>query len=250
MLLALLGALVIGISLGLLGAGGSMLTLPILIFILQRPEKLAIAESLAIVACIACVGALPYALRAQIHWKSVLCFGIPGMLGAYLGAYGSHQLSSGVQLMIFSFLLLFVAVMMIFDYPSFEHKPVLSHSIGLIALEGFGIGCITGSLGVGGGFLIVPCLVLFNNLSMLLAVGTSLAIITLNALTGFIEQLLTLQALHMQVSWETIGVISIAGILGCLGGSLISKKISPMHLRRGFGLSVLLIGIYIMWSQF
>lgn len=249
MLVALLGAIVIGISLGLLGSGGSILTVPILIFILQRPEKLAIAESLAIVACVAVAGALPYALRAQIHWKSVLYFGLPGMLGAYLGAYGASYMSSMVQLTLFSLIMLLVAGMMFFNFPSFEKTSATPYSIWLTVLEGFIVGCLTGCLGIGGGFLIVPTLVLFNNLSMFFAIGTSLIIIAMNALTGFIRQLVTLNALHMQVSWETIGMISIAGILGCLMGSLINTKISQQRLRQGFSLSILMMGIYLILKQ-
>lgn len=249
MTLALLGALVIGMSLGLLGSGGSILTVPVLVFILHRPEKLAIAESLAIVGCIAFMGALPYAFRKNIDWKSVFCFGVPGILGAYAGACGSSYISGTIQLIIFAFIMLVVAGTMILGPPSFERGNFSQYSIRLTCLEGFLVGCLTGFIGVGGGFLIVPALVLLSHLSMPFAIGTSLVIISMNSFTGFFEQLFNLRALQMEVSWETIGIITIAGIAGSFTGSFIGKKISPIRLRQVFGLSVFLMGTYILWSQ-
>lgn len=249
MVLALLGALCIGISLGLIGAGGSILTVPVLIFIVQRPEKLAIAESLAIVGGVAFMGAIPYALRSQIHWKSVFLLGIPGMLGAYLGACGSYYISGSIQLILFAVIMLGVAGIMLGTSPSLEKEIPFQQAMSVTTIEGFLIGCLTGCIGVGGGFLIIPTLVLFNHLSMYLAIGTSLMIISLNALTGFIKQLSALNALHMQVSWEIISLISVMGILGSLGGSYLSNTISQLRLRQGFGLSVLLIGTYILLKK-
>ncbi len=248
MALALLGALVIGMSLGLLGSGGSILTLPVLVFILNRPEKLAIAESLAIVGCIACLGAIPYAMRRHIDWKSALFFGVPGMLGAYIGASGSYYISGDLQLIIFAFVMLIVSFLMIAGPPSFE-KFASFRSIWLTILEGFLVGCLTGFIGVGGGFLIVPALVFLSQLPMPIAIGTSLVIIAINSLTGFMEHLLTLHALNMQVSWETIVIIACAGILGSFAGSLIAKNISQIRLRQAFGVSVLVMGTYILWTQ-
>ena len=180
MTLALLGALAIGISLGLLGSGGSILTVPILVFILKRPEKLAITESLAIVGFIAAVAALSYARRTQIHWRSILLFGVPGMLGAYAGASGSCYISSTLQLTLFAIVMLVVAVVMLFGPSSFEKFNSSQYSTWLIVAEGFIVGCLTGFLGVGGGFLIVPVLIIFGNLSIFFAIGTSLVIIAMN----------------------------------------------------------------------
>jgi hypothetical protein len=249
MTLALLGALVIGLSLGLLGSGGSILTVPVLVFILQRPEKLAIAESLAIVGSVACMGALPYALRKNIHWKSVFFFGLPGMLGAYVGACGSYYISGTVQLIVFAFVMLIVAGVMFFGPPSFDQFAPLQDGIWLTALEGFLVGCLTGFIGVGGGFLIVPALVLLSHLSMHFAIGTSLIIIAMNSFTGFIEQLFVLSKLQMQVDWQMIAIIATAGILGSLIGSLVAKKISQIHLRQTFGIGVLVMGIYILINR-
>jgi uncharacterized protein len=250
MILVFLGALVIGMSLGLLGSGGSILTLPVLVFILHRPEKLAIAESLAIVGLIALVGGLPYAIRNHIHWKSVFFFGLPGMLGASIGSYGSYYISGTVQLTLFAIVMLGAAGIMFFGPVSYEKLTPSQSSRIITIVEGLGVGCLTGLIGVGGGFLIVPALVFLSNLPMFFAVGTSLIIIAMNSLTGFIEQFVILHALHMAVSWEIIGMISITGILGSFAGSFIAKRISQIRLRQIFGCGILLMGIYIFIKQF
>lgn len=246
MMLALLGALVIGMSLGLLGSGGSILTVPVLVFILHRPEKLAVAESLAIVGFVALIGAIPYALRYQIHWSSVLFFGLPGMLGACVGGCGSYYISSSLQLTLFAFVMLAVAGMMLFGPSSFDKSTPFQQSVWLVILEGFLAGCLTGFMGVGGGFLIVPALVIFSHLSMSLAVGTSLVIIAMNCFTGFFEHRFVLDALHLSVDWKIIGMISIAGILGSFIGNLINEKTPQIYLRKIFGLGVLVMGLYIL----
>lgn len=246
---ALVGALIIGMSLGLLGSGGSILTVPVLVFILDRPEKLAIAESLAIVGCIAFMGAVPYAIRQQIHWKTVFFFGLPGMLGAYFGACGSDYVSSQLQLIVFACVMLIVAGMMFFSSYSFQIHLPSQQPLWMTAIEGYCIGCLTGFIGVGGGFLIIPALVLLSQLSMYLAIGTSLAIISLNSLTGFIKQFINLHALEMHVSWETIVLISITGVLGSFVGSFFVTKISQIQLKKAFSLSVLVISLYILFQK-
>lgn len=248
MALALLGALLIGITLGLLGSGGSIVTVPILLFILQRPEKLAIAESLAIVGSVACAGAIPYILRQQVQWMSVLFFGFPGIGGAYLGAYVSYYISGTLQVMLLGLTMLVVAGTMFVNPSSFK-LPSSRLPIWVMMIEGFCVGMLTGLIGVGGGFLIVPTLVLFHQLPMHFAVGTSLVIIVLNSFTGFVEQLIALEALQMYVNWEIIGTISIFGILGSFAGSFLSSQISAVNLRKLFSLSVLIIGVYILLQK-
>lgn len=246
MILALLGALAIGVSLGLLGSGGSIITVPILVFILQRPEKIAICESLAIVGSVALVGAIPYMLRGQVKWKGVLLFGVPGMLGAWLGGWVCYYISGTIQLIFFAFVMLIVAGIMLSNQSIFEKMTFACQSVEVTILEGFFIGCLTGLIGVGGGFLIVPSLVLLCNLSMPFAIGTSLVIIAMNALIGFVQQLFVLKALHLSVDWKIIVTISIAGILGGLYGGWIGNRIPQIYLRKAFGLSVLAMGSYII----
>lgn len=249
MILALLSALIVGISLGLLGSGGSICTVPVLVFILQRPEKVAIAESLAIVGSIAVVAAIPYILRTQVHWRSVLLFGLPGVGGAYFGGYESYYISGFIQLTIFALIMIVVAGIMLFGSPPVNQPTPYQQPPLLTILEGFLLGCMTGCIGVGGGFLIVPALVILNHLSMSFAIGTSLIIITMNAFTGFFRQLVVLDALQLNVDWRVIVVISIVGILGSLAGSSIGKNISQIYLRKIFGLNALAMGMYILFSR-
>ncbi len=249
MALALLGALSIGLTLGLLGFGGSILTVPLLVFILDRPEKIAVAESLAIVGLVAIAGVIPYALRRQIDWKSVLFFGIPGMLGASLGACGSYFISGSVHLTLFSIAMVAAAVMMLMNPSSEIQRLSYVPSKRRMITKGFFIGGLTGLIGVGGGFLIVPALVILCNLPVHYAVGTSLVIIAMNSLIGFVNQLIALHFLDLHVSWSIIVIISITGILGCLGGILLSKRITQTGLKKIMGCSILALGAYILFIK-
>ena len=164
--MAWLGALVVGLSLGLLGSGGSILTVPVLIFLVGEPEKVAIAESLAIVGGIALVGSLPFAVRKLIDWRSVAFFGVPGMAGAYLGALLSRYVSGGFQLALFALIML-VAAFFMFRPPAVPRSAAAApRRPWKIGLDGLVVGVLTGFVGVGGGFLIVPALVLLGGLSM------------------------------------------------------------------------------------
>lgn len=246
MVFALLGALLIGITLGLLGSGGSILTVPVLVFLLQRPEKQAIAESLAIVGCIALLGSIPYILRSQVHWRSVLFFGLPGMMGSCLGGNCSFYVSGSFQLILFALAMIFVACLMIFGPTSFDKITPYQQSIWVTILEGFLIGCLTGFIGIGGGFIIVPALAILSNLPMSLAVGTSLVIIAMNSFIGFLGHLVNLSALQLHVDWSIIGIIAMLGVLGSFTGGLVGERMSHFHLRKLFGVSVLMLGLYIL----
>lgn len=249
MILALVGAIIIGLSLGLIGSGGSILTIPVLVFILDRPEKLAVSESLAIIAIIAIAAVIPYALRKQIDWRSVFYFGLPGIFGASFGAWGSYFISGWFQLILFSFAVMGAASFMLFA--PLPQEKLASHSYTKlnIAIKGALAGSLAGLIGMGGGFLIVPTLVIFCQLSMPMAIGTSLVIIVINATTGFIEHLVILELLKIHVSWFTIVLISSTGILGSIVGALLSKNIHPALLKKIFGCSLLLIAAYTLYMQ-
>lgn len=247
MLLIFLGALAIGASLGLLGSGGSILTVPVLIYILQRPDKLAIAESLAIVGGIALAGATPYVLRGWVHWKSVLCFGLTGMAGAALGAFAARFVTSPVQLSLFACTMLVATWVMLWGPPI--PSPETTRSSRMIILDGFIVGCLTGFLGIGGGFLIVPALVLFGKLSMHLAIGTSLVIIAMNAFTGFLGQWIEFHHLHLQVSWKVILLVAAVGTLGSLAGSLFGSKLDQSQLKRIFALFIFIVAMLLLLRE-
>lgn len=243
MIFAWLGAALIGLSLGLLGSGGSILTVPVLVYLVGEPEKLAIAESLAIVGGISVIGAVPYALKRQIDWRSVVWFGIPGIVGTTLGSALSVQLSGAAQLLLFAVVMLLAAGMM-FRPAVKEDTRVALRSPWQTSLEGLGVGILTGLVGVGGGFLIIPALVLLGGLPMGLAVGTSLTIITLNSVTGFLKHLSMVEGPGLH--WTLILVFTFIGILGSFLGARLGKRVSNASLKRGFAGFLVVMGLYVL----
>lgn len=245
--LAWLGALLIGISLGLLGSGGSILTVPVLVYVIGEPDKIAIAESLGIVGAISLIGAIPYAFQKTIHWRSVVLFGIPGMVGTYLGAWISKFLPGSAQLALFAVVMLVAAMMMLRrqKIPTVEH----TRDWWKVALEGISVGIITGLVGVGGGFLIVPALVLLGGLSMHLAIGTSLIIIALKSFTGFLKYLDVLSGSGHSIDWKLILLFTIIGIVGSFAGGRMARSISQTALRTGFAIFLILMGVFILWNN-
>ena len=248
---ALLGALLIGISLGLLGSGGSILTVPVLIYIVGEPEKLAIAESLGIVASISLFGAIPYAWRKEVDWKSVLYFGVPAMGGTYVGADISQYMSGNTQLIIFAIVMLFAAFLMVKNNPRIEkkRKEVGTVTKGVLLVEGVVVGIVTGLVGVGGGFLIIPALVLVGGLNMRIAVGTSLFIIAAKSSLGFYKYLDVMRAAKLDINWELLGVFTVIGILGSFVGGRLSRKVPQKTLKRGFGVFLILMGAWILYNN-
>jgi uncharacterized membrane protein YfcA len=246
MVIALIGALAIGLSLGLLGSGGSILTVPVLVLVLGRPEKIAIAESLGIVGGIALAGAIPYGLRGQVHWRSVVFFGVPGMIGSTIGAIASHHVDGRILLAIFAVVMLAAAWMMLRG-PRLGDSAKPRHSaIWQIAIDGLLLGVLTGFVGVGGGFLIVPALVLLLGLPMRLAIGTSLCVISLNAVTGFIKHHNQLHDAGLDVDWNIIIMILAVGVIGSFAGNFIGTKLNQRTLRQCFGWFLVAMAIVIL----
>lgn len=240
----------IGLSLGLLGSGGSILTVPVLIYLVGESSKVAIAESLAIVGCISLFGALPHVRSGNVQWRSVLLFGLPGMLGTYLGsALGAH-LSGVVQLTLFAVVMLLSATFM-FRSPLGQGEPAAkpARPAYQTAAQGLGVGVLTGVVGVGGGFLIVPALVLLGGLPMRYAVGTSLAIITLNSLTGFFKHLRQLPAGAEGLDWSLIAMFALIGVMGSFLGARLGKQVSNTALRKGFAVFLVLMGLYVLGTN-
>jgi len=247
---AWLGALAIGLSLGLLGSGGSILTVPVLIFLVGESEKVAIAESLAIVGVIAMVGALPFAVRRRIAWRSVVFFGVPGMGGAYLGAALSRYVSGAFQLGLFA-VIMFVAAVLMFRPPAVPRdvQEPRQRAPWKIGVEGFAVGVLTGFVGVGGGFVIVPALVLLGGLSMHFAVGTSLVIIALKSFTGFAKYLDVLASLGLAVNWQLIGTFALIGALGTFIGNWIGGRVPQQRLREAFAVFLVVMGAFVLYTS-
>ena len=242
----ILGGLVVGLSLGLLGSGGSILTVPVLVYLAGHAEKTAIAEALAIVGIIAAVGCLPYARAGLVHWRSVVFFGGPGMIGTWLGAVVSRFVPGSLQLVMFGVVILVASWRMfrgrIPDLPA----DTTSRSALKIIPEGLLLGILTGFVGVGGGFLIVPALVLMGKLPMRQAIGTSLVVIALNAITGFLKHLDILSGLGLGVDWPTIGVFAVVGMAGSLAGHRIGGSLNQRQLRTGFASVLVVMGLLIL----
>jgi uncharacterized membrane protein YfcA len=251
MILSWIGALLVGLSLGLLGSGGSILTVPVLIYLAGESEKVAIAESLGIVGAISFAGFIPYALKQQVHWRSVILFGLPGMAGTYGGAMAAEFVSGTFQLLLFAVVMFAAAVMMFRDKKHLKAADniEISHAWWKIVLEGLAVGVLTGLVGVGGGFLIVPALVLLGGLPMGLAVGTSLLIIALKSFSGFYKYLDVLDGLNLSVNWELVLVFSLIGAAGSLIGNKVAGKISNERLKKGFAGFLVLMGAYIIFMN-
>ncbi|MFM2485972.1 sulfite exporter TauE/SafE family protein [Celerinatantimonas yamalensis] len=245
-LIAWPAALAIGLSLGLLGSGGSILTIPVLIYLCGLSEKMAIASALIIVACISFVGAMPYIRAQKVQWKVVFGFGMPGMFGTYLGAYASHWISGTIQLVLFAIVMISAAFFMIRRPAPHSTAPLQWYRL---LGGGFLVGIVTGLVGVGGGFLIVPALLLLARIEMTQAVASSLVIICSNALIGFFKyfQLLHNQGLHF--NWPLIVLVSVLGIVGSWIGSKWAIKLPQTLLRRIFAIMLVLMGGYILYHS-
>lgn len=247
-LLAWPGALAIGLSLGMLGSGGSILTVPVLVYLVGQPEKLAIAGSLAIVGLISLAASLPYIRAHQVDWRYVLLFGVPGMVGTYGGAWTSQFVSGALQLTVFALVMLAAAYLMLRPL-SVESDSNRSHSFIKIGGEGVAVGWLTGFVGVGGGFLVVPALVLLGGLSMLRAVATSLVIIAMKSFAGFFKYLDVMQAEGLELDLDVILLISAIGIVGSFVGGTFAYRIPQEKLRRTFGIFLIVMGGFILYQS-
>ena len=248
LVLAWPGALAIGLSLGLLGSGGSILTVPVLVYLFGQNEKVAIAGSLAIVGSIALAASANYWRNGLIHWRSVYLFGVPGMLGTYAGAWAAGFVSGSLQLAVFAIVMITAALFMLRPQPTPSGSGMPRHP-GLIAADGLMVGALTGFVGVGGGFLIVPALVLLGGLSMHRAIATSLVIIALKSMAGFIKYQDVLAIENLSLDYSVIVGVSLIGIIGSLAGARIGCRVDAERLKRGFAGFLVLMGAVIFWQS-
>lgn len=250
----------IGISLGLIGGGGSILTVPVLVYLFGIDAALATAYSLFIVGMTSVVGSVSYFRKGLVHLKTALIFGIPSILSVFLTrAYivtaipegifrlGSFTLTRNVMLMvIFAALMILASYSMIKKcrgedcFPS-ENQKVQNTAV---IVHGMAVGFVTGLIGAGGGFLIIPALVNLLHLDIKKAIGTSLFIIALNSLFGF-----GVSVTHLVMEWGFILQILVLAIVGVFIGSWLSTKIDGRKLKPAFGWFVLIMGIYILIKE-
>jgi uncharacterized protein len=247
-MLALLGAIVIGLSLGLFGSGGSILTVPVLLYLLHMPPQLAIASSLLIVAGISLFGSVRNGLQGFISWRHVFWFGLPGMLGTYGGAWAGTLVDARWQLLVFALLMLLAAIMMWRSHLAEPGKVSTVKPLRII-VDGLVVGAITGFVGVGGGFLIVPALVLLGGLTMPVGIATSLVIIAMKSFVGFAKYYYVMAEQGAVFDWHSIGLMIVAGIAGSYLGAAVGKRLPKQQLQRGFaGFLVLMAGVVIYQS--
>jgi uncharacterized membrane protein YfcA len=249
-------ALLVGISLGLVGSGGSILTVPILVYVLGFDAVTATGYSLFVVGGTALIGGLRNALQQNVNFSIVLLFGIPSLLTAYIvRAYvlpalpysileiGGEALTKPLLLMIiFAIVMLIAAVKMIRSVPVSGTGDAISK--GKLVVSGFATGILAGAVGAGGGFLIIPALVFLAGIPMKKAVGTSLFIIAIQSLAGFAGD-----AAGTPVDWAFLLPFTGVAIAGIIVGSYLSRKIDGAKLKSGFGYFVLLMGAYILVKE-
>jgi uncharacterized protein len=238
---AMIGFL-IGLSLGLLGGGGSILTVPALVYLVGQTPQAAIATSLAIVGANSMVGAAFHNRRGTLNWQVALLFGASGMVFAFLAAGFSRIVPPALLMVLFGVLMLVVGWLML--KPRGERLPLAvgeTHSPVRVLLAGAGVGVLTGLLGVGGGFLIVPALVMLVGLPISQAVGTSLVIIAANSLAGFIG--------HFEFSRfdaRLVLVFVIAGAVGAYTGVRLANVLPANRLRQAFAIFVMALAVLLL----
>jgi len=262
-------AMGIGLSLGLIGGGGSVLAVPILVYVMGVSPKQAIAMSLAIVGTVSLIGVLPHWQQGNVRFKVAALFTPLAMLGAYLGARLASLVNETLQLVCFGVVMVLASVLMIRksrprrsasitpDLPA-PDSPAPDRSTSepiatqpptqqrllkqiLIPIEGFGVGLLSGFVGVGGGFAIIPALVLLAGIPMKQAVGTSLVIIALNSVTGFLGYIDQV-TLNLPLMLSFTGAAS----LGMLAGARLQRSIDGSKLQQGFGYFLLAIAVFIL----
>lgn len=245
LLLSLVLGFGIGGSLGLLGGGGSILSVPALVYLVGQTPQAAVTASLAIVGTNSALGALIHRSQGTLNWRVALIFGGSGMVIAYLSAGLSRQFSPNVLMVTFALLMLVVGALLIRQKPS-EVSSCHMEELKLWKVLGGGasVGLLTGVLGVGGGFLIVPALVMLVGMSMHQAVGTSLVIIAMNSLAGFLGHLS-----GMTLDLSLIIVFIAAGTLGTFAGARLGKQLDAVLLRKTFAFFVIGLAIFLLYDN-
>lgn len=249
-------AIFIGMAVGLLGGGGSILTTPLLVYVLDFDPKQAIAASLFVVAVTSAFGLIHHARAGRVRWKTGLIFGAAGMVGAFAGGQVGSHLPGSVLLAAFAVMMAATAIAMIRGRKEVQGKAHGGRPIVRILIDGFVVGAVTGLVGAGGGFLVVPALVLLGGLPMPIAVGTSLLVVMMKSTAGFLgyalvfggEQLVAFNP-ETEFSWPTVLVITATAVVGSIIGATLSGRIHPDRLRKAFGWFVLVMAVFILAQE-
>ena len=242
LILAATLSLFIGVVLGMLGGGGAILTLPMLVYAVGVEPKTAIATSLFVVGATSAVGVTVHARKGAVRWKVGGIFGLAAMAGAYGGGRVAHFIPSEVLLVLFGVVMVVTAIAMLKGRKASTEEHALRLGRAL-ALSG-AVGILSGLVGAGGGFLIVPALTLFGGLAMREAIGTSLFVIALQSFAGFAGHIT-----HVELAWTLVLIITATSLVGSVAGATLGAKISPHGLRRGFAWLVIAMGLFMFAKQ-
>lgn len=258
--LGYVGALVIGIVLGLIGGGGSILTVPVLVYLFGVNPVTATAYSLFVVGSSALVGAFKNMQKKRVDYRTAIVFSIPAFIAVYITRkfivpaipehiinIGSIEVTKNIAIMLFfAFIMILASVSMIKEKKkeNIVKTDKVRYNYPLIIIEGLIVGVLTGIVGAGGGFLIIPALVLLAKLPMKRAVATSLLIIAIKSLIGFIGDVQ-----NMEIDWVFLMIFTFLSIIGIFVGVYLNRFINGEKLKKGFGWFVLFMGIYIVWKE-
>ena len=258
-LIGYLVSILIGISLGLIGSGGSILTVPLLVYFFHVSPLLATTYSLAIVGISSIAGVISRIKQKLVDFKTIFIFGIPSIIGVFSSRkyllpaipeqiYGEAHFmltKSHFIMMFFATLMLAAALSMILGKNKKEQEGILPVYGFTLMLVGIAEGLLTGIVGAGGGFLIIPALVLIAKLPMKNAIASSLVIISIKSLVGFTGDLM-----HTSVDWNFLSKIILLATLGIITGNYLNKKMDGAKLKKGFGFFVLIMSLIIFIEQF
>ena len=247
MLIALTVALaaVVGVTLGLLGGGGSILLVPLLVYVAGMDSKEAIAASLVVVGVTAAVSVIGHARAGRVRWRTGLLFGAAGMVGAFAGGFLGGHLPGQLLMIAFALMMVATAVAMLRGRRKVDSPP--PHAglpAGRVLLDGVVVGLVTGLVGSGGGFLVVPALALLGGLPMGVAVGTSLLVISMKSAAGLTGYLAT-----VSIDWPLVAAITVAAVVGSLVGARLVDRIPADALRKAFGWFVLGMGAFVLVQE-
>jgi uncharacterized protein len=255
-------AILMGITLGLLGGGGSILTVPILVYLFHVSATDASAYSLFVVGTTALAGALTYGYRNLVDWKTGTIFAVPALIGAYVARRwlvpvlpdpifnnGTLVVTKDILILVtFAVLMVLAALSMIrpLRLSTANTPPMKSIYRWLLTIvEGLGVGLVTGFVGAGGGFLVIPALVVLGKLPMRMAVGTSLFVIALKSLTGFIGDVES----QLIINWQLLIPFTVLAFIGNLVGVQTSRYVPEAKLKKSFGWFVLMMGVWIIYKE-
>lgn len=237
-------AVFVGISLGLLGGGGSILTVPLLAYVAGLDAQHAIATSLLVVGVTSAVGAITHARAGRVRWKIAAIFGAAAMAGAYGGGRLAHLIPGNILLIAFSVIMIAAAVAMLRGRRDLTDESAGPLPVAKIILQGAVVGTISGLVGAGGGFLLVPALALLGGLPMPAAVGTSLVVISMQSFAGLAGHLST-----EAIDWKLAGMVTAAAVVGSIIGGLLTSRVDPAVLRKAFGWFVLAMAAFVLAEE-